>query len=160
MRPTFAALLSRTREAALGAYAHQDLPFEKVLEELKPQRNLSYTPLFQVGFVLQNAPVHIPPLPGLTPKLLLDRHNGTAKFDLTLGLTEMPEGLVGILEYNTDLFDRDTIERMAAQFHRLLEEVVRDPSRTISEWPLLDDLIGITKDILHNLEIARSMGSR
>jgi len=137
--PTFAELMRRNREVSLGAYAHQDLPFERLMQALHPTRDVRHSSLFQVLFVLQNAPVHIPPLPGLSPKLLLDRHNGTAKFDLTLGLTEMPEGLVGIFEYNTDLFDRSTIERMAAQFRQLLEEVVRDPARPIGGLPLLDD---------------------
>src|SRR5262249_43757617 len=137
--PTFLELMRQNREVALGAYAHQDLPFERLMQALHPTRDVRHSSLFQVLFVLQNAPVHIPPLPGLTPRLLLDRHNGTAKFDLTLGLTEMPEGLVGTFEYNTDLFDRGTIEPMAAQCRRLLEEAVRDPARTISELPLLDD---------------------
>jgi amino acid adenylation domain-containing protein/thioester reductase-like protein len=137
--PTFVELMKRIRDVALGAYAHQDLPFERLMQALHPTRDVRHSSLFQVLFVLQNAPVQIPPLPGLTPKLLLDRHNGTAKFDLTLGLTEMPEGLVGVFEYNTDLFDRSTIERMAAQFRHLLEEVVRDPLRPISEMPLLAD---------------------
>jgi amino acid adenylation domain-containing protein/thioester reductase-like protein len=137
--PTFLELMRRNREVALGAYSHQDLPFERLMQALHPTRDVRHSSLFQVLFVLQNAPVHIPPLPGLTPKLLLDRHNNTAKFDLTLGLTEMPEGLVGIFEYNTDLFDRSTIERMAAQFRRLLEEAVRDPSQTIGAIPLLGD---------------------
>src|SRR5262249_28048733 len=82
----------------------------------------------------------IPPLPNLTPRLLLDAHNGTAKFDLTLGLTERPEGLVGTLEYNTDLFDRATVERMATHFRRLLEVVVRDASRVIAALPQLSEV--------------------
>jgi amino acid adenylation domain-containing protein/thioester reductase-like protein len=137
--PTFLELMRRNREVALGAYVHQDLPFERLMQALRPSRDVRHSSLFQVLFVLQNAPVHIPPLPGLKPELLLDRHNGTAKFDLTLGLTETPEGLVGVFEYNTDLFDAATIERMAAQFRRLLEVVVNDPARTIAELPLLSD---------------------
>jgi non-ribosomal peptide synthetase component F len=78
-------------------------------------------------------------VPGITPRFLTDGHNGTAKFDLTLGLTEMPEGLVGILEYNTDLFDTATAERMAGHFRRLLDEVIRDPGRPLSDLPLLSD---------------------
>lgn len=135
--PTFTELMRRTREMSLAAYAHQDLPFERIMQAVNPHREARHSSLFQVLFVLQNAPVHIPPLPNLTPRLLLDAHNGTAKFDLTLGLTEMPEGLVGIFEYNCDLFDAATIERLASQFHRLLEEIVADPSRPIAELPLL-----------------------
>ena len=96
-------LMRRTRETAFAAYTHQDLPFERLMQAINPNRDVRHSSLFQVLFVLQNAPVHIPPLPNLTPRLLLDSHNGTAKFDLTIGLTEMPEGLVGILEYNTRL---------------------------------------------------------
>ncbi|HEY1379606.1 MAG TPA: amino acid adenylation domain-containing protein, partial [Gemmataceae bacterium] len=137
--PSFRELLRRTRETALAAYAHQDLPFERVMQAVNPNRDARHSSLFQVLFVLQNAPVHIPPLPGVTHRLQFDAHNGTAKFDLTLGLTEMPDGLVGILEYNTDLFDAATIERMAGHFRRLLDEVVRDAERPISDLPLLAD---------------------
>jgi amino acid adenylation domain-containing protein len=137
--PTFSELLKRTRETAIGAYGHQDLPFERLMQALNPNRDVRHSSLFQVLFVLQNAPVHLPPLPNLTPRLLIDSHNGTSKFDLTLGLTEMPEGLHGIFEYNTDLFDSTTIERMATHFRRLLEGVVADSSRRLSDLPLLDE---------------------
>jgi amino acid adenylation domain-containing protein/thioester reductase-like protein len=137
--PTFRALMRRVRDTALGAYAHQDVPFERLMQAVNPNRDVRHSSLFQVLFVLQNAPVHIPPIPGLTARLLLDGHNGTAKFDLTLGLTEMPEGLVGIFEYNRDLFDATTIERMAGHFRRLLEEVVADAARPIGDLPLLSD---------------------
>ena len=137
--PTFRELLRRTRETALAAYGQQDVPFERVMQAVSPNRDARHASLFQVLFVLQNAPVHIPPLPGITGQMQFDSHNGTAKFDLTLGLTEVPEGLVGILEYNSDLFDRATVERMASHFRRLLEEVVADADRTISALPLLAD---------------------
>src|SRR5205085_6781806 len=88
-------------------------------------------------FVLQNSPVRVPAMPGVTPKLLLDGHNGSAKFDLTLGLTETPEGLAGAFEYNTDLFDAITVERFAGYFRTLLEAVTADPARRLSELPLL-----------------------
>src|SRR5207247_2616463 len=117
--PTFRDLLRRTRETALAAYAHQDVPFERVVQAVSPNRDARHASLFQVLFVLQNAPVHIPSLPGIRHQMQFDYHNGTAKFDLTLGLTEMPDGLVGILEYNTDLFDAATAERMANHFRRL-----------------------------------------
>jgi amino acid adenylation domain-containing protein/thioester reductase-like protein len=137
--PTFRDLMRRTRETALAAYAHQDLPFERLMQAVNPSRDVRHSSLFQVMFVLQNAPVHIPPLPDLTPRMLFDLHNGTAKFDLTLGLTEVPEGLVGMLEYNSDLFDRGTIERFTGHFRRLLDEIVRDAARPIAALPLLSD---------------------
>lgn len=135
--PTFSELLKRTRETAFGAYAHQDLPFERLMQALNPNRDVRHSSLFQVLFVLQNAPVHLPPLPNLTPRLMIDSHNGTSKFDLTLGLTEMPEGLHGIFEYNTDLFDATTIDRMATHFRQLLEGVVADANRRLSDLPML-----------------------
>ncbi|MCP4659021.1 MAG: non-ribosomal peptide synthetase, partial [bacterium] len=108
--PSFAELLDRVRELTLGAYAHQDLPFEKLVEELQPQRDLSRQPLFQVMFVLQNTPGPALRLPRLEVQpIRVD--NGTAKFDLTLSLDEDESGLTGTVEYRTDLFDRTTILR-------------------------------------------------
>ena len=102
--PTFRELLARVREVALGAYAHQDIPFEKLVEELHPERNLSYSPLFQVMFVLQNAPSTAWEFEGLTLRsFAVDSE--TAKFDLTLSMREEAGGLRGSLQYNTDLFD-------------------------------------------------------
>src|SRR5205814_2303115 len=98
--PSFREVLGRVREVCLGAYAHQDLPFEKLVEELQPQRDLSYTPLFQVMFALQNAPREALQLSGLTLSSL-EVENQTAKFDLTLFIWEEGEGLSGALEYNT-----------------------------------------------------------
>lgn len=137
--PTFRELLSRTRATALAAYSHQDVPFERVMQAVNPNRDVRHSSLFQVLFVLQNAAVRLPPLPGVESKFQFDVHNGTSKFDLTLGLTETAEGLVGILEYNTDLFDASTVERMAKHLHRLLEEVSRDPNRPIDDLPLLSE---------------------
>ncbi|MEH2121095.1 amino acid adenylation domain-containing protein [Nostoc sp.] len=134
--PTFEELLTRVREVALGAYAHQDLPFEQLVEQLQPQRDLSYTPLFQVMFVLQNAPMSALELPGLTLSLL-ESESRTAKFDLTLSLMETAQGLVGILEYNTDLFESSTISRMARHFQTLLEQIVANPQQRVSELALL-----------------------
>ena len=103
------------REAALGAYAHQDVPFEKLVEELQPERDLSRTPLFQVLFaVAERAAARRPELPGLRAERGGWRTAATAKFDLTLVWREAAEGLTGTLEYNTDLFDAATIERLAA----------------------------------------------
>jgi amino acid adenylation domain-containing protein len=134
--PTFANLLRRVREVSLEAYAHQDLPFEKLVEELRPERSLSQTPLFQVMFVLQNAPMDHIELPGLTlSPMTVD--NGTAKFDLTLFLEVTDAGIVGTLEYSTDLFASATIERMAGHYQRLLEAVVSDPDQRLSRLALL-----------------------
>ena len=136
--PSFEELLKRVREVALGAYAHQDLPFELLVEQLQPQRDLSYTPLFQVMFVLQNAPMSALELPGLT-LTPLESNSDSAKFDLTLQMTETEEGLVGSLEYNTDLFEENTIHRMAGHLQTLLEGVVANPQQHLSELPLLID---------------------
>ncbi len=138
---TFRELLSRVREMALGAYAHQDLPFEKLVQVLQPERRPSYNPLFQVAFALQTAPLGTLALPGLTTDLqLLD--NGTAKFDLTLELWEKPEGLCGQWEYSTDLFDAATIVRMAGHYQTLLESTAAtpeggSPDRRLAELPML-----------------------
>jgi amino acid adenylation domain-containing protein len=134
--PPFRQLLQRVKEATLGAYTHQDLPFEKLVDELQPGRDPSHTPLFQVMFVLQNAPAQPLTLPGLTLSRLEIPHQ-TAKFDLTLSLTERTEGLTGSLEYSTDLFDDDTIGRMLGHFEMLLEGIATDPGRRLSELPLL-----------------------
>src|ERR687885_401863 len=118
--PTFLELLGRVREVALRAYAHQDLPFEKLVEELHPERNLSYHPLFQVVFSLQNTPIEALELPGLTLSRL-DFDNPSAKFDLEFHMWESPEGLRGQVVYSTDLFDDTTITRMLGHFQTLLE---------------------------------------
>jgi hypothetical protein len=121
--PSFLELLTRVRDVAVGAYAHQDLPFEKLVEELQPERDLSRTPLFQVMAVLQNAPLSIPKLNGLELQPI-EIDPQTAKFDLTLYLTETAKGLRADIEYNTDLFNEDTITRALGHYRRLLEEVV------------------------------------
>ena len=134
--PSFRGLLGRVREVTLGAYAHQDLPFEALVEALQPARDLSRPPLFQVMFVLQNAPATVLELPGLTltPLPVVQR---TAKFDLTLTLIETPEGLGGEFEYRSDLFDAATIARLAGHFETLLADIVADPDRRLSDLSLL-----------------------
>ncbi|HEY7574850.1 MAG TPA: condensation domain-containing protein, partial [Thermoanaerobaculia bacterium] len=136
--PAFETLLRRTRDGALGAYAHQDLPFEKLVEELRPERSLSRTPLFQVMFELDNAPGEPLALPGVdvAPMELPD---SSAKFDLRLLAIGEGDRLELVFEYATDLFDAATIERMAATFERLLEGVVADPAQAVSRLPLLSD---------------------
>jgi amino acid adenylation domain-containing protein/non-ribosomal peptide synthase protein (TIGR01720 family) len=136
--PTFVELLAQVREVALEAYAHQDLPFEKLVNELGVERDLSRTPLFQAMFVLQNAPVEEFDLGELRLHPLEATH-ASAKFDITLNLTESAGGVVGAFEYNTDLFDAATIERMARNFETLLWGIVADPDRRLSEIGLLSE---------------------
>ncbi len=134
--PSFRELLRRVREVAEGAYACQDLPFEMLVDELQPEREMSHTPLFQAMFVLQNAPMKVLELPGLIVSPL-EVDSGTAKFDLTLSMAEIEGKLKGSLEYNTDLFDAITIKRMPGHFLTLLESIVADPDQRIADLPLL-----------------------
>ena len=134
--PTFRELLRRVRAVALGAYAHQDLPFERIVEELQPDRIRDRNPFFQVMFALQNAPRAPLKLEGLTLRSL-PRRTGTSKFDLTLHMHQTSKGLTATLEYNTDLFEPGTITRMLDHLERLFEEVVADPDRRLSAIPLL-----------------------
>ncbi|HEY0733697.1 MAG TPA: amino acid adenylation domain-containing protein [Herpetosiphonaceae bacterium] len=136
--PTFEILLQRVRDVCLGAYAHGDLPFEQVVEALQPERDLSRSPLFQVMFVLQNAPAAAIQLPGVTFEPIAVEHE-TARFDLTLSMVEIETGLQAIAEYQVDLFDSSTIARMLEHFRVLLEAVVADPGRRLSELPLLNE---------------------
>ncbi|MEA2172453.1 MAG: hypothetical protein QOD00_45, partial [Blastocatellia bacterium] len=130
--PTFRELLRRTREMALGAYAHQDLPFEKLVEELQPERDLSRTPLFQTVFVLQSDPVEKLDLPGLKlNSLRLDSE--MAKFDLLLSMVEGAESLQGFLNYNTELFEHSTIKRMVGHFQTLIESILANPDARLSD---------------------------
>jgi amino acid adenylation domain-containing protein/non-ribosomal peptide synthase protein (TIGR01720 family) len=135
--PSFVELLSQLRETALGAYAHQDLPFEKLVEELQPERDLSHMPLFQVAFVLQNAPLPSLELPGLTlSSLEVDR--GATQFDLILSAVEGDnEQLIASLIYNKDIFEDDTITRMLGHFNLLLESIISNPKQRISAIPIL-----------------------
>ncbi|CAD5920830.1 non-ribosomal peptide synthase/polyketide synthase [Planktothrix agardhii] len=137
--PSFNELLIRVREMAMDAYTHQDLPFEMLVEVLQPERDLSHAPLFQVDFLLQNEPLSQLELIGLTASPLLTE-NATAKFDLTLGMENTNTGLRGVWEYNTDLFERSTIERLAGNFVTLLEAIVANPQQQISQLPLLTEV--------------------
>jgi amino acid adenylation domain-containing protein len=136
--PTFLELLGRVREVALGAYAHQDVPFEQLVEELQPERKLHQSPLFQTMFALQNLNREAVDLPGLTIDAV-KMDIGTAKFDLALALYDEPDGLRTLIEYNTDLFDTATIDRMIAHFQTLLTGIVANPNRKISDLPILTD---------------------
>ncbi|HYG63599.1 MAG TPA: amino acid adenylation domain-containing protein, partial [Thermoanaerobaculia bacterium] len=134
--PVFRTLLGRVRDMALGTYAHQDLPFERLVEELAPERNLAHTPLFQAVFTLQRPPAGLGTLPGLevSPVRLGAR---TAKFDLTLTLIYEPGGLDGWMEFSADLFDRTSVQRWAGHFQALLEGVVKDSHQPWTGLPLL-----------------------
>jgi amino acid adenylation domain-containing protein len=132
----FKELLARVKSTALEAYVHQDLPFEKLVEELQPSRDLSYNPLFQVMFVLQNIPKPNFSLPDVSVSYE-EGYNGTSKFDLTLFMEDSEQGLVATCEYNTDLFNVDTITRMLGHFQTLLESIVSDPQQCVSDLQLL-----------------------
>ena len=147
--PTFQELLRRVRSTCLEAYAHQDLPFEKLVEELQPERNLNRTPLFQVMFVLQNAPRQAMELAGLSLGTMVGDRK-TAKFDLTLSIVDKEEGLDGWLEYNSDLFEEETIKRMLGHYQVLLEGVVANRERPISRLPLLTE--GERQQMLRGVE--------
>jgi amino acid adenylation domain-containing protein/non-ribosomal peptide synthase protein (TIGR01720 family) len=136
--PTFRQVLRRVREVCLGAYEHQDLPFEKLVETLQPERSLSYSPLFQVIFALEHASAEQINLPGLTLQRV-ERAGDTSKFDLSMFLSETPAGLVGVIEYATDLFKAETIARLRGHWERLLEEVVAHPDQPIAELMLLTE---------------------
>jgi amino acid adenylation domain-containing protein len=134
--PTFRELLGRVREVALEAYAHQEVPFEKLIEALRLERSLSFTRLFQVTFALQNTPESELKLLGCTVSRVTIKKE-TALFDLSLYLAERDEGLHGRVSYRTDLFDKATIGRMIGRFQVLLRGIVADPDRPISTLPLL-----------------------
>jgi amino acid adenylation domain-containing protein len=136
--PPFQELLGRVREVCLGAYAHQELPFEQLVEALRPERSLSHTPLFQVVCVLQNTPLSALELPGLTADLL-DPPSGIAKFDLILELTQWAEGLRAAIEYRTELLEAGTIGRLLGHLEALLAGIVAQPEGRLSELPLLTE---------------------
>ncbi|KYC40344.1 non-ribosomal peptide synthetase [Scytonema hofmannii PCC 7110] len=134
--PSYLELLQRVRAMAISAYVNQDVSFEKLVEELQPERSLSYNPFFQVLFVLQNAPKQTLELSGLsiTP---LNVDKLTSQFDLSLTVEQTEQGLRTVWEYNTDLFDAATINRMTGHFQTLLEQIVAHPQQHINELPLL-----------------------
>ncbi len=134
--PTFVELLARVRDCTLSAYANQDVPFDLVLDAIKSDRHLSHAPLFQVMFVLQNAPQSNIELPGLTWKSL-EIEATTTKFDLTLLIEETKTELKACWEYNTDLFNPETISRMGEHFQTLLSGIVANPQQPIAQLPLL-----------------------
>jgi len=136
--PTVREMLARVRELCLDAYAHQELPFETLVQSLRPERDMSRNPLYQVMLVLQNLPQQPFAAPGLTvTPLEVDR--GAAHLDLTLYVQETPQGLRGTFEYATDLFEETTIARMARHWRTLLEAMIAAPGCRLLELPLLTD---------------------
>jgi amino acid adenylation domain-containing protein len=136
--PSFREVVARVRDVTLDAQAHQEVPFEKLVEELRPERHTNRTPLFQVMFILQNLSGSAPTIPGLSVEPV-DHGHVAAKFDLTLTLTEDPVGLKGALVYNSDLFDAVRMDRMAKHFETLLYGVANNPDRRIGYLPVLTD---------------------
>lgn len=136
--PTYNQALERVRQVTLGAFAHQDLPFEKLVQELHPERNLNQTPLFQVMFALQNANPHVPEFAGLKLRHL-ELGGTTAKFDLTMTMIEEPHRLISLLEYNTDLLTSGMATRMLDHFQTLLAAAVAHPEQRITDLPLLTE---------------------
>ncbi|MBS0180675.1 MAG: amino acid adenylation domain-containing protein, partial [Nitrospira sp.] len=137
--PRFVDLLDRVREVVLGAQSHQDVPFEQVVDALSPSRDLSHAPLFQVMFALQTLGRQAMKIPDLTVEPV-EVDPGSAKFDLSLEMTLAPEGLTGFFEFNADLFEPATIERMTAHFLILLENIVAEPQRKLAALPLMESV--------------------
>ncbi|ATB48375.1 non-ribosomal peptide synthetase [Corallococcus macrosporus DSM 14697] len=136
--PTFEELVARVRASALDAYAYQDVPLEKIVEALGVERNLSHAPLFQVMLMLQNTPEGQLSLPGLSLEPI-DLAVESAKFDLTLSFEPTRDGLAGVIEYSTDLFDADRIERMVSHLQVLFADAVAHPEKRLSELELLPE---------------------
>lgn len=135
---SFLEFLRQVREVTLGAYAHQDLPFERLVEELQPKRDPSHTPLFQVMFSMENTPREAIAMQDLKLTMLGSK-NEVSRFDLTLFVFEGHDGLMGSVQYNTALFDYSTIARMITHFRVLCGSIVESPTRRLSELRLLED---------------------
>ncbi|MGB8954343.1 MAG: amino acid adenylation domain-containing protein, partial [Tumebacillaceae bacterium] len=136
---TFRQLLQQVRDVSLEAFAHQDMPFEKLVEEFHLERDLSYSPLFQVMFALQENVIERSKMSDLELSLLPLSDTATSKFDLTFTLEETQDGLRGWVEYSTALFDLDVIERMIVHYQTLLQETVADPDQQLKELPFLSE---------------------
>jgi non-ribosomal peptide synthetase component F/acyl carrier protein len=162
---TFRQLLKEAKETTLDAYAHQDLPFEKLVEKLSPQRNLGRSPFFQTIFSLQNESMLGMKL-GSANLQLMDIDLGTAKFELTFALTESEDAIRGCFEYSTDLFNQTTIVRLADRFNVLIRELIAEPDRPISEAPLVSEpemarlAAGWTATSVSTVEVDRGFLSR
>ncbi|MGH8718974.1 MAG: non-ribosomal peptide synthetase, partial [Burkholderiales bacterium] len=138
--PSFRQLLGRVRTTALEAYAHQELPFEKLVEELQPVRDLSRTPVFQVLFQLRNLPDESVDTTEDLRMAEADFDSGSAKLDLALDIVNKPEGLSCVVEYNTDLFDAASIARLLNHYENLLRGILGNPNARLSELPLLTEV--------------------
>ncbi|MEW6730834.1 MAG: amino acid adenylation domain-containing protein, partial [Acidobacteriota bacterium] len=136
--PTFLELIRRVRDVCLGAHDHKDLPFEKLVEELQPARDISRSPLFQVMFMLRSATAASLTLPDLTVEPY-EIESDIAKFDLTLSMEETQQGFIGLFEYALDLYETRTINRMARHFQNLLTSMLANPDQHISTVPMLSD---------------------
>jgi amino acid adenylation domain-containing protein len=135
---SFREVLARVRNGFLDAFVHREVPFERLVDELRPERDLSRSPLFQVMFVLQNAPRGALDLPDLAAAPL-NRESFTAMFDMTLTMVEADERIAAAINYNTDLFDPETIQKMVEQFQILLTAIAQHPAESISKLPLVGD---------------------
>jgi len=153
--PTFRELLARVREVTLGAYAHQDLPFDLLVTELQPRRQLARTPLFQVLFVLQNVPTPELEIPGLRLSPMAG-NLGSAKFDLAVFVNRTEEGIFGAWNYSTDLFDASTVARLSAQYQTLLASSIENPDERIQRLEVME--METTKS--RESKIRRLRGSR
>jgi amino acid adenylation domain-containing protein len=131
--PPLTELLRRVRETALGAYDHQDVPFERLIEELRPERDVRFSPIFQLAFEFQNSPARMPKLPGIRA-VPMSIDPGASHFDLTLGVANEGERLGATIEYNTDLFDAATIARLLKDYRALLESAVGEIDQRLSTW--------------------------
>lgn len=134
--PSFLELLARVRQVTLEAYENQDVPFERLVEELQPDRSSSHNPLFQVAFTSQNATREAIQIRGLNLRFL-EQENDLSKFDLTLGLAEIAGGLLATVEYSRELFDASTVDRMMRHFVTLLENIAAEPEQRICSIPML-----------------------
>ena len=136
--PTVTEFLHRVKQTMVDAYAHQDMPFEKLVEILQPSRDMSYSPLFQVMFVHHNTPLKPLELPNLTIEVL-PINTGTAKFDLVFNIFEDPDTFRGIIEYNTDLFDAEFVAGMARHLQHIFQQMVQEPQKTVDAFALADE---------------------
>ncbi|HKG81132.1 MAG TPA: amino acid adenylation domain-containing protein, partial [Pyrinomonadaceae bacterium] len=137
--PSFVELLKRVREVTLGAYMHQDLPFERLVDHLHAERDMSRSPLFQILFLFQNVPLGMLELPGitLTP---VEYHSGVTPYDLMISIREERQSLNIRLEYSTELFDEASIKRLLKHYRVLLEAIIANPDARIVDLPLLDEV--------------------
>ncbi|HEX5884420.1 MAG TPA: amino acid adenylation domain-containing protein [Pyrinomonadaceae bacterium] len=157
--PTFRSFLAQIEQETLNAYAHQDMPFEKLVEELQPERSLSYMPLFQLMFMVQNSPPGNSILPNLNPSEA-DIGITTTKYDLSLSITDVDNHLYAFVVYNSDLFDASTIQRLLKHYQILLESIVANPQQHIEELPVLMDEELLLFDEVNNTRTEYPEGMR